>query len=487
MTLTTTHKMKRQMSLKEIRMTSYEVLSDGQSVPIYEPTQQSKHLKFRKYTEALKKHTKDLHRLLEKGYRLARIEGYTLSAQPSEEEKLAKYTHRVLVMELVGEKTVNCLIPCSSRFRYKDVIKRASFYKYLSDDNGVAVVSFSCDEINSENGTSFDFSIKVAVTYVDFYTLRISKCARNIPREQKEGLEKFEVMLSRGIVCVVWTLRNMCSCYDFTGGEAEFREFKTTDDLAVAYYINMDRHYLVVSGDDQDFFESVFSTTDSSLRMTSYYSCKTGLSFNSKGAIAQVLEQDTLLYVSDTIFLDIPSNPKWMVLEWLQPDMTLSHVRIYRVTESGALEKDGVFNFQTDFADYKVYFGKLNELQSKVLISRSPWQAFLWISWSHVMIIDLHSYDIVGILHTDLTKYKDIRSERYDFELDVSRTARTVTLFVKQFSNVVYFCHFNLVPMLTLKQLSMNRVIERYSSTDIAEIKNVILGPVLKQEVLDAY
>ena len=86
-----------------------------------------------------------------------------------------------------------------------------------------------------------------------------------------------------------------------------------------------------------------------------------------------------------------------------------------------------------------------------------------------------------------MTKYKDFKDQIYDFELHVSQTARTVTLFVNQFNSVVYFCHFNLVPTQTLKQLSLKSVIDTYSPTDIMEIKSAMLGPVLKQEVLDAY
>ena len=62
-------------------MTSYEVLSDGHSIPVYEPVQQSTRVRPRKYKEILQKYktTTELYTLLAKGYRVVKVEDYEVS------------------------------------------------------------------------------------------------------------------------------------------------------------------------------------------------------------------------------------------------------------------------------------------------------------------------------------------------------------------------------------------------------------------------
>ena len=175
-----------------------------------------------------------------------------------------------------------------------------------------------------------------------------------------------------------------------------------------------------------------------------------------------------------------------MVLEWMLPDITLSSIYIYRQQEDGTLVNDGVINFQTDFSEYKTYFGALNELQSKVVITRAPWRAFIWVSLNHVIIVDLQTYEIVGILHADLSQYKDI-SNRYvhEFQLSVSRTSHRVVLYVRCNKELVHYCRFNLLPLQNLKQLSMRQVVDTYAPIEISEMVNV--EQTLKREIQDAY
>ena len=68
------HKMLRQNTMREVVVTSYEVLSDGQSIPVYEPVQQSTRVRPRKYKEILQKYkATELHAMLTKGYRVVNV------------------------------------------------------------------------------------------------------------------------------------------------------------------------------------------------------------------------------------------------------------------------------------------------------------------------------------------------------------------------------------------------------------------------------
>ena len=72
------HLYSRQNTLREVVVTSYEVLSDGHSIPVYEPVQQSTRVRPRKYKDILQKYktTAELHTLLAKGYRVVKVEDY---------------------------------------------------------------------------------------------------------------------------------------------------------------------------------------------------------------------------------------------------------------------------------------------------------------------------------------------------------------------------------------------------------------------------
>jgi len=381
------------------------------------------------------------------------------------------------------------------------------------------------------------------ITYIDLNTLEVSK---QQTYHVIGSLEKFRLnmYLSCGVLCAVWVHHNQCTSWNFknallsrpyssdtattTALQDTFSppvtttnlhfdingnhsksdttnapkitiseniaptplHFHTDESLEDAFYINLnDDGYLVVSSKDEDFLDSVFSSDDASLRMTSYYSCTdTGVRFNSKSVIGQILELDPLVHVSDILFLDIPSNPKWMVMEWSLPEMTLSQIYFYRVEKNvftendnnnnantncinnnGKLVRDGVINFKNDFttAEYDICFGQMNQLQSKVVVSRgreegvstkaeeggsSTWRAFIWVSWNHVIIANLENYDIVGILRPgDLKRFKDFKNELHDFQLELTTSKvgekfhERVMLYVqKDGKDIVHFCRFNL-------------------------------------------
>ena len=382
------------------------------------------------------------------------------------------------------------------------------------------------------------------MTYIDLKTLEISK---QHSYHAIKYLEKFRLnmYLSCGVLCAVWVRHNQCISWNFnnallsrhyfsdttttakkesslstpvtttningnrsksdtkndpkitiseniTASEADTPtplHFYTDENLEDAFNINLNEDgYLVVSSKDEDFLDSVFSSDDASLRMTSYYSCTDKeIRFNSKSVIGQILELDPLVHVSDILFLDIPANPKWMVLEWSLPEMTLSQIYFYKIEKSvstgndnnsnanyvyndnGKLVRDGVINFKNDFtpAEYDICFGQINQLQSKVVVSRgrdegvsvkvaegdsSKWRAFIWVSWNHVIIANLENYDIVGILRPgDLTRFKDFKNELHDFQLELTTTKvgvkyhERVMLYVqKNGKDIVHFCRFNL-------------------------------------------
>ena len=390
---------------------------------------------------------------------------------------------------------------------------------------------------STKNSASMNTQRKIhatfTITYIDMHTLAISKQQTSHQFKHKEKF-RLNVFLSRGVLCAVWVHHNQCTCWNFNNALSLPNSalsssndtapvpvhFHTEENLEKAFYINLDHEYLVVSSKDEDFLDSVFSSDDASLRMTSYYSCtETGVRFNSKSVIGQILEQDPLVHVSDILFLDIPFSPKWMVMEWSLPEMTLSQIYFYRIehnnssdtngsgniiddgggrcgnddresksqntnttydnrsgsahttttifstgdsgndgnpTTNPTLVRDGIINFKHDFsiAEYQAFFGKTNQLQSKVVVSRAPpaWRAFLWVSWNHVVIVNLENYDIVGILRTnDLTRFKDFRNELHDFQLELTTTRvcqklhQRVMLYVKKDDkDIVHFSRFNL-------------------------------------------
>ena len=381
---------------------------------------------------------------------------------------------------------------------------------------------------NADNKGS-KIQVKYTITYIDHKTLSSTKQEHILELDYKKKF-RVNVFLNRGILCLVWVHHNQCTALNFnanspasskfstpylatklassftchsedqsascykgdTNNQQQYpivMHFRTDEKLKDAFFMTLDNNFLVVSSQDEDFLDSVFSSDDASLRMTSYYSCvDTEVRFHSKEVIGQILELDPLIHVSDILFLDDPSNPRWMVLEWALPQMTLNQINVYCVendsvnnveitcgvddiashcyigntysankdsvkysaicsTAKTKIKRDGVINFRNDFtvSEYASFFGKIHQLQ-KVVLTRDPWRAFVWVSLNYVIIVDLQEYDVIGILHTaDLSRFRDSWNEHHDFQLSVARVEADlyrVTLFVTMNRDIVHFCRF---------------------------------------------
>ena len=422
----------------------YEELSNGQKLPVFEPSYSSDKIKTRKYTAALAKYhsSRGFETLLNQGHRVIGFED--LKNLESDEEKLAADSHELIVFEAPNKTLVQRVVSKHCTLQYKQFSssnespKQSVIHKTVADAKGVVSITFTNRRIETSMEIDFDF------VYIERNSLMVIERKESIKLDSNDDL-KFDVLLWAGELCIVWKSHNICTrwYFDSTENTVDYLQFKIEENLEDAYSISMDEKYVTVSVKDEEFYDDVFGNTNASKRLSVYYDYRTGARFDTKEEITKALQIDTMHYPSDALFLEIPDNPKWMVLEWVLKDMTLGFIYFYKLKQ-GCMKRDGVLNFQDLFPKYKTYFDKPNNLQYKVTISNTTWQAFIWTSKNHVLVIDLKRYEVVAILKLDLIKYKDFRNEFHSFDITVSDSSKDVTVYIKRFSEVVHFARFTL-------------------------------------------
>lgn len=469
-----------------VAKTKHETLSSGQTIPIYEPCLKSEKIKARKYNTAIGKYKtlKNISEVLNKGYKIVGFEN--IKNGGTEEEKLISVSNELLILEAPDKTQTHRIVPKKRSTAYKqfhsDSLNKGFHFKCVSDECGVLALSFEYHKLESEIVV---MELKLSFVYIDKSSLKITQHQQELSMDFKGDL-KFDTMLCSGVLCVVWKTYNQCSRWNFNHNnstDVSYLKFDVKENLMDVYAISLDEDFLKVVAKDEDFYDDVFSTVNASKRLAVHYSHQTGVRIDTKQAITDALRQDSMNYPSDVVFVNMPLNPTWMVFEWLLPEMTLSSVYFYKL-QDGHLKKDGVLNFQDIFSEYKTYFGRLNELQSKITVSRDPWRVYFWTSKNYALIVDPVSYKITTILKMNLFSYNDFKNEIYDFEFDISKNnSGDVTVYVSRYNEIVHFSKFLIAPVTSTPTTSSQ---EENVDTSVQRIISILKIDLNNTQVLDA-
>ena len=477
------------MEIKEKAKTTSKIvksveLTNDRIVPVYEALSVCQKIKARKISFAVNKYLplKELVEYLQHDHKVLRFKSLKEKTTSAEDE-LIRATNKLVVVESKDGTEREFLVPTDKSAAFRQIsfkyvrLSERYFYKCISDKNSMILLKFKYTITDDHTIIHF------IVFNIDSYTMKVRKHMENIILDSSDGL-KFDIRIKCEYLCILWSYQKHASVLDFNASSLKFSHFEIEEDLTQDYDFDIFADYLTITILDVEFGDSVFSVTDVSKRLTSYYVIQTGQRFDSKKALSDIAEFLYLEHPTYVIYLNSIEVPMWLVLEYLLPQTTLVKLIFCGISDGYVSHVIKEIDFSQLFAEYKDFFKTTNENQYQYQYCHMTSQLFLWTSKRHVIIVNTKTFLIEGLLELKTEKYFDFNTERFEFIFQVSRDGKVINVFVKKGKDVLHLEQFVVPSLKTLKLKSLNTVTDVYPKPVVDNMK---IQPSLKNEILISY
>ena len=416
----------------------HEELHYGRLIPILKPIHSTVKINPRKYAALERNYLnlKELYAHLSSNWLVTCVK--ETRGKTTDEEILLNLTNKLIECQSSDGFTKEHLIPNEDVASFRQVsfkylkMSNTVFHKCVTNEKGTALLTFTYATNEKQN------VVKMNIFYVDFKTLLVRKYDHLFVLRCISEF-KFKIALAEDVLYIIWPCEGYISTLIMDKCLSNFKKTDIGFDISeIPYVISTHARNAVITIQDSDFTDSVFSVNDASLRLSTFFS-PTTMMYNTKNIIKDLSNLVYLEHPADAYLIKMAQKSVWVVTEWLLPEMTLDKIIICRGTHEGRISQLlKILECREIFQQYKTYFNTPNENQYCIEVCKTTWKLFIWSSKNHVLIISLESFEIVGLIEMNCKKFADFKTERYNYELKISPCGEMIYVLVKKSRAVVH-------------------------------------------------